>query len=636
MCNFVSENINEKQNIQMKRNYYMSLFLLLLSVLMTAPASAQKKTIHTIGDSTMEQRDLSTSDKGGWPQMLPQFITGNLSVNNRGKSGASSKSFYQESAFWQTVVKQLAAGDFLVVQFAHNDEKNGGKDGGNYGAPVEGETDYRGTTASGTFKEYMRKYVDEAQAKGVKVIFATAICRKYFDGTTKIRRNGMHDLGDSFGVPESDDTYDYSEQMKNVAKEYGLPVVDLTKLTAEMYLSYGESYCTENIFCPSDGTHPSPTGATLIARLFVQDVLNQAAEADCHEYIKELASYLAITSDVQFSPKDGSLGKCYPGQTVTKTFSLSALGITPAQGTLTIETTEGFEVSLDGKNFASSQNYSYTGGNAITTVTVRATFREGGVHTGKLTVSNGTMSQSLDLSADVVNLQGAEACSVVWPMNGNNTPVITGPINVIEESWSNMYAKDYNNINSAAIWPEESGYTATRKTQRNCIEGNEWPAGEIDEVSDRYIQFGATAPDGITLSIDNISLYAAGAGGSGMRCKVYYSLNDDFSNPVCIKEMTSMAGNTAYLIAGTPAVDVNPGHSVYVRVYPWYNGKATGKTIALADVTIHAMATGSSDGIISLEKEAQNTYRYFNVAGQAIDPDYSGMVIYNGKKYFRR
>ncbi len=607
--------------------------MLLMSLLMTIPAAAQRK-IHTIGDSTMEQRDLATSDKGGWPQMLPQFITGDLTVNNRGKSGASSKSFYQESAFWQTVVKQLSEGDFLVVQFAHNDEKNGGKDGGNLGAPAEGETDYRGTTASGTYKEYLRKYVDEAQAKGVKVVFATAICRKYFDGK-KIKRNGMHDLGDSFGVPESDDTYDYSEQMKNVAKEYGLPVVDLTKLTAEMYLSYGESYCTENIFCPADGTHPSPTGATLIARLFVQDVLNQAANPDCHEYIKELASYLAITSDVQFSPKDGNLGKCYPNQTVTKAFSVSALGITPAAGTLKIEATDGFEVSLDGKNFATSQNYSYTGGNAITTVTVRASFAEGGVHTGKLTVSNGSMSQSLDLSAEVINLEGAEECSVVWPMIGNNTPQINGAINVIDETWSNMYAKDYNNINGSAIWPEGSGYDASRKTQRNCIDGNAWPAGEIDEVSDRYIQFGATAPTGITLSVDNISLYVAGAGGSGMRCKVYYSLNDDFSNPVCIQEMTSMAGNTAYLIKNTPAVDVEPGKSIYVRVYPWYSGAATGKTIALADVTIHAMATSSATAIATIAANEPLSDRYFNIAGQAVDPNYSGIVIYNGKKYLR-
>ncbi len=221
-------------------------------------------------------------------------------------------------------------------------------------------------------------------------------------------------------------------------------------------------------------------------------------------------------------------------------------------------------------------------------------------------------------------------------MNGNNTPVVTGAINVIDESWSKMYAKDYNAINSAAVWPEGSGYDAKRKTQRNGIEGDAWPAGEIDEVSDRFIQFGATAPTGITLSIDKISLYAASAGGSGMRCKVYYSLNDDFSSPVCIKELTSMGGNTANLIEHTPAVDIEPGKSIYVRVYPWYNGAATGKTIALADVTIHAMATGGTYGITLSQRQGQSQgQNLFNLAGQKVSSNYRGIVIENGRKVIR-
>lgn len=617
----------------MKKTFILSLLLCLF----TAGQMVAQKKVHTIGDSTMEQRDLSTSDKGGWPQMLPQFLTDDVTINNRGKSGASSKSFYQESAYWQTVVKQLNEGDFLVVQFAHNDEKNGGKDGGDLGNPAEGETDYRGTTANGTFKEYLRKYVDEAQAKGVKVIFATAICRKYFtNGGKEISRKGQHDLGDDFGVPATDDTYDYSVQMKNVAAEYGLPVVDLTTLTAKMYIDYGEQYCTDFIFCPSDGTHPAPIGATLIARLFAQDVLNQAEKDDCHEYLKELAQYVRMSSDISFTPNDGFLGKSYPGQTLSKAFSLSALGITPATGTLTVEATNGFEVSVDGKNFAASQTLNYDGGNVITTITVRTTLNNAGMTEGTLTVSNGTITKTLALSAECINLEGAVECSVVWPLTKSTqaNATVTGPINAIDETWSNMYAKDYNSINKAAVWPEESGRDASYSTQRNCIEGDSWPAGEIDEVSDRYIQFGATAPANTKISIDRLSLYAAGAGGSGMRCKVYYSLNDDFSEPVCIQEMKSMAGNTAYLIENIPAVDVQPGKSIYLRIYPWYSGAATGKTIALSDVTIHGLATDaeSSNAIQTVRTTASTPRVSYNLAGQRVSNDYKGLSITNGKK----
>ena len=150
------------------------------------------------------------------------------------------------------------------------------------------------------------------------------------------------------------------------------------------------------------------------------------------------------------------------------------------------------------------------------------------------------------------------------------------------------------------MWPEESGYDATRKTQRNCIVGAAWPAGEIDEVSTRYIQFGIQAPSNTKIDIDKISFYVAGAGGSGMRCKIYYATREDFADATLIKEFTSMAGNTAYLVESTPVVGIQDGACFYLRIYPWYSSSATGKTICFADLCIHGMASGSTalDGII--------------------------------------
>ena len=92
-------------------------------------AGPQKK-IHTIGDATMLEDD---TDKFGWVQMLQQYFTDNISINNRGKSGASSKSYYVETPLWQSLLKggkdEMHEGDFLLIQFAHNDEKNDGADG---------------------------------------------------------------------------------------------------------------------------------------------------------------------------------------------------------------------------------------------------------------------------------------------------------------------------------------------------------------------------------------------------------------------------------------------------------------------------------------------------------------------------
>ena len=205
--------------------------IFLTTLMVSAITATAAIKVHTIGDSTMANYDESSTDKRGWCQMLQQFFNADeVVINNRGKSGASSKSFYQEAAYWKTVIAGVNEGDYVLIQFAHNDEKNGGLDGDTlkaYTIAQGGDAssiDYRGTTANGTFKKFIRAYIEETKAKGGKPIIVTPICRKYFSGNT-IRRNGMHDLGDSFSilgssskgsVPESDNTHDYAQALRDV------------------------------------------------------------------------------------------------------------------------------------------------------------------------------------------------------------------------------------------------------------------------------------------------------------------------------------------------------------------------------------------------------------------------------------
>ena len=136
------------------------------------PVMAGKKKVHTIGDSTMaDYATDGSTDKRGWAQMLQQFFnTDNITVNNRGKSGASSKSFYKESAYWPTLKSggsdAMQKGDYLLIQFAHNDEKTQGTDGDELkayytakgDASAAAAVDYRGTTAFDTYKIYTSIY----------------------------------------------------------------------------------------------------------------------------------------------------------------------------------------------------------------------------------------------------------------------------------------------------------------------------------------------------------------------------------------------------------------------------------------------------------------------------------------------
>ena len=596
--------------------------------------------VHTIGDSTMANYDENSTDKRGWCQMLQQFFNADeVTVNNRGKSGASSKSFYQEAAYWKTVIANVNEGDYVLIQFAHNDEKNGGLDGDSviaYTAAQGGSTDgidYRGTTANGTFKKYIRAYIDETKAKGGKPVIVTPICRKYFSGNT-IRRNGMHDLGDSFSilgstskgsVPETDDTYDYAQALRDVAAEYeDVPVIDLTLMTRDMYLSYGESYCTANLFCTDDNTHPAKMGATLIARLAAQAMKEQGI----------LAEHIIVGTDITFSPTTGDFGKAYAGQTVTKEFNVSAFGLENQAGTFTFSVSDGFEVSVDKTNFSQTVTADYSGGNLITTVYIRATLSAPGTLTGTLTATDGVVSRELALTAECIDLSGGEEVSVLWPLTSDAVPVVTGPCMAVEESWSGMVLQRYTNINSKAVWPEESGRDASYKVQRNVIEGENWPAGEIDEVSTRYIQFGMTSPANTRIDIDKISLYVAGAGGSGMRCKIYYSTDPDFANATLIQELSSMAGNTVYTVETIPVVNISDGESIYLRIYPWYNSAATGKTICFSDVYIHGVASNGT-GISSITTGGQQIAdnKLYDLSGRQVkNPQKGNIYMTQGKK----
>ena len=153
------------------------LFVALALSCILLPTEAKKKVrVHTIGDSTMADYNESTTDQRGWGQMFQQFFDETITVNNRGKSGASSKSFYEESAYWASVKKQIAEGDYVIIQFAHNDEKNNGMDGDSVRAKTGDMTvDYRGTTPQGTYKEYLRKYVNETRALGATPILLSLI-----------------------------------------------------------------------------------------------------------------------------------------------------------------------------------------------------------------------------------------------------------------------------------------------------------------------------------------------------------------------------------------------------------------------------------------------------------------------------
>lgn len=580
----------------------------LLAAGMLVSTSMMAIKVHTIGDSTMATYSESTTVTRGWGQMFQQFFTDAVTVNNRAKSGASSKSFYEEAAYWESVKKQIQPGDYVLIQFAHNDEKNDGMDGDEVKAYYESigdqakadATDYRGTTASGTYKEYLRKYVEETRALGATPVLVGAICRKYFTGST-IRRNGRHDLGDDFSlltasgikegnkVGEDDHTYDYPYQMRLVADEMGVSYIDLTTATKELYESYGDAKANELLFDGDGSTHTSAMGATLIARLCAQLLQKQGI----------LSDYINLTSDLSVNPSKADLGEAYKGQTVVKEFQISGFDLQPAEGNVTITASKGLQVSADGESYSGSISMSYKEGNMIGTFYARCEFAEEGPINEEITVTSGDKTITIPVTGTSIVLEGGVPVQAYWRLEKDDECEVTGPMNTLGQSYSGMTLQKYSAPNTNTTWPEWTGFDASRKTQRNVIEGESWPAGEIDEVSTRYIEFAVQPAKGTTLKVDSMSMFVCGCGGNGMCCKIYYSKEENFANPVNIFEMKSMPANNMQYVCSMPVLSVNEGETLRIRVYPWYNNAATGKTICLSDVTIHGIAVDSTTGISS-------------------------------------
>lgn len=176
---------------------------------------------------------------------------------------------------------------------------------------------------------------------------------------------------------------------------------------------------------------------------------------------------------------------------------------------------------------------------------------------------------------------------------------------------------------------EYTGFDASRKTQRNLIVGDEWPEGEIDEVSNRYIQFGITPSAGTTLKIDSIGMFVCGCGGNGMMCHVNYSTKPDFADQRTIFAPTSMPANNMLPVSATPVISLNEGDILTVRVYPWYNNKATGKTICISDVVIRGVAVDNTNGINTAMNRRGEVVceKYFDITGRCIAKPRKGLNI---------
>lgn len=221
--------------------------------------------IFMIGDSTMANKSDSVYPETGWGQMLPKFFSNQVIIDNHAQNGRSSKSFIEEGR-WQKILDSLQSGDYVIIQFGHNDEKTN--------TP-------RGTFPRTTFRDNLIKYIKESQARGAHPILCTSIVRRKFNEQGK--------LEDTHG--------EYITVVRDLAREMNIPLLDLEQKTSHLLSELGPEKSKElfvyvepgtNRHFPKgrkDDTHLNVNGAIQIAGLAVEAMKEQ--KMDLIQYLKK-------------------------------------------------------------------------------------------------------------------------------------------------------------------------------------------------------------------------------------------------------------------------------------------------------------------------------------------------------------
>jgi lysophospholipase L1-like esterase len=220
------------------------LTLLIIAAISSSFKGADKVTIWLIGDSTMAAKKAERNPESGWGVELSDYVTEKAQVHNHAASGRSTKSFVDEGR-WKIVKDSINKGDYVVIQFGHNDEKTEPK---------------LHTDAQTSFKDNLRNFVNETRAKGGIPIICSSIVRRHFDE--------KGNLVDSHG--------EYIEAAEEVAKETKTVYVDMEKETRQLVIKLGPEKSKELFnYGKKDDTHLNHYGAGIVADLFVQEVKYQ-------------------------------------------------------------------------------------------------------------------------------------------------------------------------------------------------------------------------------------------------------------------------------------------------------------------------------------------------------------------------
>ena len=266
-----------------RRSFTLPIACLMLVLLTSA---RHHTTIFMIGDSTMANKPYDNENlERGWGMVLQGFFTDDIVVDNHAVNGRSSKSFIDEGR-WQVVLDKIKPGDYVFIQFGHNDEK-----------PQED----RHTDPGTTFDANLERFVKETRERGGIPVLFNCVVRRNFqkiapenDDDEKLRNSVYTGQKVIEGDSLVDTHGDYRIAPTNVARRLNVPFVDANRITHDLEQGMGPLESKklhlwlkpgENPSSPKgreDNTHYSVYGAHVVASLLVDEIARQVPKLKKH------------------------------------------------------------------------------------------------------------------------------------------------------------------------------------------------------------------------------------------------------------------------------------------------------------------------------------------------------------------
>lgn len=227
--------------------------LLLCGLFLVSFAPPDKKTkVYLIGDSTIANKEVRAYPETGWGMPFAYFFDSTVIVDNRAKNGRSTRTFLSEN-LWQPVADALQPGDYVLMQFGHNDESKEKVD--RYTSPDD-------------YKKNLVKFITETKAKGAIPVLLTPVSRRKFDASGNAVETHA----------------EYAPLVKEVAAAQNVALIDLNEKSKALYQAFGaetskllflQLAAGEHPNYPEgkvDNTHFSELGARKIAQIVLAEV----------------------------------------------------------------------------------------------------------------------------------------------------------------------------------------------------------------------------------------------------------------------------------------------------------------------------------------------------------------------------